>query len=271
MGKLTKKGYIIRQLNRTRNKRLELYAVTRLIHTLNDLDIKFVTQQYVTRPDRKRALTDLFFPQFDLHIEVDEPHHLNQQEADKLRSADIINATDHRIERIDMNDSLSLDEINQKIDEIVADIKRLKQSKSFKKWDMQEFESATYIKKGYIDVDEHVAFRTSKDACNCFGHNYKGWQKGGALHPYEKESILWFPKLYPNGEWLNSISDDETVIIEKNKNDRLESHIDKVISEDKHQRIIFAHVKDNLGQVLYRFRGRYQLDLENSNYENGLI
>jgi len=71
---MDKKEYIIRQLGRTKNKRYESYVVTRIVHLLNDFSIKFVTQQYVSRPEG-RALTDLFFPQFGIHIEVDEGQH----------------------------------------------------------------------------------------------------------------------------------------------------------------------------------------------------
>ena len=87
---MDKKEYIIRQLGRTKNKKYETYVVTRIIHLLNDFTIKFVTQQYVTRPEG-RALTDLYFPQFGVHIEVDEVHHFHDVniEADKLREAAI--------------------------------------------------------------------------------------------------------------------------------------------------------------------------------------
>lgn len=87
---------------KNKNKKYEAYVVTRIIHLLNDFTIKFATQQYVTRPEG-RALTDLYFPQFNLHIEVDEGHHFNSANiaADKLREADIINATGHQIIRID--------------------------------------------------------------------------------------------------------------------------------------------------------------------------
>ena len=69
---LDKKEYIIRQLARTKNKKYEQYVVSRIVHRLNMDDVKFVTQQYVSKPTG-RALTDLFFPQIKLHIEVDEP------------------------------------------------------------------------------------------------------------------------------------------------------------------------------------------------------
>lgn len=271
---MDKKEYIIRQLGRTKNKKYETYVVTRIIHLLNDFSIKFVTQQYVTRPEG-RALTDLYFPQFGFHIEVDEGQHFNQAniEADKIREADIINATGHEILRIDV--TKSFDDINAQIDAAVNKIKSMRQESSFIPWDIgSEFDSATYIKRGYIDIKDNVAFKTIKDACNCFGHNYTGYQRAGAAHP-DQNIMLWFPKLFPNGEWDNQISSDEEVITERNEDDKkakqhVSSHVNNK-EKHKHQRIVFAKVRGNLGDVLYRFKGQYQLDVKDSNEKTGLI
>ena len=70
---MTELKYIIKQISKTNKKNYENFVVTRIWHGLNCLDVKFVTQQYFKRPDGY-ALTDMFFPQFDLHIEIDEPH-----------------------------------------------------------------------------------------------------------------------------------------------------------------------------------------------------
>ncbi len=273
---MDKKEYIIRQLARTKNKKYEQYVVSRIVHRLNMDDVKFVTQQYVSRPTG-RALTDLFFPQIKLHIEVDEPHHKNNISDDQVREVDIINATGHLIERVDV--AGSIEEINMRVDEIVEMVKglvdRQKKVGAFEQWDIEkEFMSETYIKKGYIDVDENVAFRTIKDACNCFGHEYRGYQKAGANHP-DPEILLWFPKLYPNGEWNNRISNDEETIFEKKEDpQKAEEHINRHIKQtgdEKHKRIVFARVLGTLGDVLYRFKGQYKLDKNNSNEKNGLV
>jgi len=273
---VNKKDYIIKQLGRTKGKHLELYAITRIIHTLDDLDLKFITQQYVSRPGNKRALTDLYFPQLGLHIEIDEPHHLNQQEQDKLRSEDIVNATKHKIERVNMHKDFSILEVNKQIDSIVNLIRKMKNSCSdFKPWDFEsEYLPNTYIEKGYIDIKDDVSFRTIKDACNCFGHNYKGFQGAGTTHP-EKDTMLWFPKLFPNGEWNNQISNDEDTIVERHEDDdkakeHVKSHINQERNE-KHKRIVFAKVKGALGDVLYRFRGLYELCLSDSSERKGLV
>jgi very-short-patch-repair endonuclease len=271
---MDKKEYIIRQLGRTKNKKYEAYVVTRIIHLLNDFSIKFITQQYVTRPEG-RALTDLFFPQFGVHIEVDEGQHFNQINIheDKIREADIINATGHTIFRIDVTKSFNY--INEQIDKVVNKLKKMRQESSFIPWDIEsEFTSMTFIKRGYIDIVDNVSFKTIKDACNCFGHNYTGYQRAGATHP-DPNVKLWFPKLFPNGEWDNQISSDEEIITERNEDDEIaKQHISNHINNKekyKHQRIVFAKVRGNLGDILYRFRGQYELDVENSNVKTGLI
>lgn len=271
---MDKKEYIIRQLGRTKNKKYEAYVVNRIIHLLNDFDIKFITQQYVTRPEGK-ALTDLFFPQFGLHVEVDEGHHFNLAniKEDKIREADIINATGHEIFRIDV--TRPFEDINHQIDRVVEKLKTLRQSPSFIPWNIDsEFAPLTFINRGYIDIEDDVAFKTIKDACNCFGHNYLGYQRAGATHP-DPNIMLWFPKLFPNGEWDNQISFDEEVITERNKDDEkaafhVSTHV-KNKEKYKHQRIVFAKVRGNLGDILYRFRGQYELDVKSSTAKNGLI
>jgi very-short-patch-repair endonuclease len=222
---MDEKEYIIRQLGRARNKKYEAYVVTRIIHLIDDFSIKFITQQHVTRPEG-RALTDLFFPQLGVHVEVDEGQHFtnNNIQADNIREADIINATGHEILRVDA--TKSLESINDQINEIVNNIKDLRNNNNFIAWDIDaEYNSETYIQRGYIDISDNVAFRMIKDACNCFGHDYAGYQRAGASHP-DPNIRLWFPKLFPNGEWDNNISHDEKTITERNRDDlRAREHI----------------------------------------------
>ena len=150
--------FICRQLSKATPKVFEHYVVTRIWHLLNDLELKFVTQQHITRANG-RALTDMYFPQLKIHLEVDEGHHANQVISDKIREADIINATSHTILRIDVTQDL--ESVNARIDEIVAEIKKAKEdADNFKAWDFDaEQNPETYILQGYIDVEDGVAFR----------------------------------------------------------------------------------------------------------------
>ncbi len=272
---MDKKEYIIRQLGRTKNKKYEAYVVSRIIHCLDDFSVKFITQQYVNRPEG-RALTDLFFPQFGLHIEVDEGQHFSENAIieDKIREQDIINATGHEILRVDV--TKTFDDINAQITTVVERIKSLKLNSNFTDWDIDaEFNPETYIELGYISTSDNVAFKTIKDACNCFGHNYSGYQRAGAPHPHHSDTILWFPKLFPNGMWNNSISNDECTIVENHEQiEEARKHVSMHLENKekyKHKRVVFAKVKGNLGDVLYRFRGLYELDVDASNHQDGLV
>ncbi len=265
---MNKLEFICRQLSRAENKTFEHYVVTRIWHLLNDIDIKFITQQYVVRPEG-RALTDMYFPQLHKHIEIDEGHHKKQIQSDKIRESDIINATGHEVLRVDMTRSLEV--INLTIDDIVSKIKVAKNNKpDFKPWDFEaEQNPATYISRGYIDLKDDVAFKSMVDAANCFGKTYKqkGIWKGVLKHPREDGKYIWFPKLYKNGDWDNSISDDENTITEiclaKPSKD-----IYIKLKENHTKHIVFARVKSPLGDIMYRFKGEYEVVSDGTNTTN---
>jgi very-short-patch-repair endonuclease len=271
---MTKLEFILKQLSKTNKKNYENYVVTRIWHTLDDLDIKFITQQYVTRDEGKYALTDMFFPQFNIHIEVDEIHHENENniKGDKVREQDIIHATGHEIVRVKVIDGI--DEIHNQIQEIVKKIKKLKNEmgKNFVPWDIEkEHTPQTYIDLGYIHLKDNVAFHRSVEACNCFGYNWKALFKGGAKHPIESDITIWFPKLYSNDEWDNSISSDGMIIREKHIDPvKAKEHIENHIQSGIHKRIVFARVKGPLGDIMYRFKGAFQLDINMTREEGNL-
>jgi|SRR5690554_193859 len=270
---MNKLDYISRQLSRASHKKYEYYVVSRIWHILNDISIKFVTQQYVVRPEG-RALTDMYFPQLKVHIEVDEPFHKKQVLSDNLREADIINATGHEIYRVDV--SKGIDVVNDEINKIVSILKD-KKSKTidFKDWDLDaEYNPLTYIEKGYISLTDDCAFKTMVEAVACFGRQYNknGIWKGGVKHPKDIHTTIWFPKLYKNGSWDNSISNDENTIIEKREDQGInEKHLQDVLDFSNHKRIVFARVKSTLGDIMYRFKGEYILNKELSIQDKKLI
>ena len=212
---MNKLEYISKQFQKAETKKYEHYVITRIWHLLNDSDIKIVAQQYVSRPNGK-ALTDLYFPQLKIHIEIDEPFHKKQKTEDKIREMDIVNATGHEVIRINVTEK-SLENINLEIDNIVEQLNKKKSIITFQAWNIErEQEPLTYVKKGFIDLTDDCAFKTMVDAANCFGHKYKpkGIWTSLANHPVEKNNMIWFPKLYKNEKWNNAISDDEKVITE---------------------------------------------------------
>ncbi|HLA94178.1 MAG TPA: hypothetical protein VK612_00550, partial [Pyrinomonadaceae bacterium] len=246
-------------------------------HLLQDLDVKCITQQHVNKPDGKRYLTDMYFPQLGIHIEVDEAHHLTQLDLDRNRQEDIINATKHEFQRVPIGKDCDINLVNKKIDEIVFLIKQniaeKKAAGKFKPWDLDaERDPETYIKNRYIDALDDIAFRTMADAASCFGKYYVGLQKAWIPHPIEKGKRLWFPKLYDNDDWGNSLSEDETIITEFcKKPGQHHQHIDDMLADNTVSRLTFARVKSPLGDLMYRFKGEYKTDKEATSYDSGVI
>lgn len=270
---MNKLEFISRQLSRTNNKRYESYAIHRLWHKLDNADLKYVTQQYVKRNDRY-YLTDLYLPQLNLHIEIDESHHLGRAEQDGLRELDVIEATRHEVARIKVSNDL--EEFNYAIDSVVKRIEdkvsKLKEDGEFEAWDLEkEFDPEFYRNKGYLDVSENPAFRRIVDAANCLGQNAVAYQTAFIRSKVYENHHLWFPRLYKTPGWNNSISPDEMYIYEKPEDEsNTTSHLERVKMLGT-KRIVFPRVKDNLGIVLYRFKGVYEFDADRSDKTNGVV
>ena len=69
---LSKANYVATSLSKIKHKRWELYVISRVIHLLNDLDVEFICQQAVLTDHGGRRFADLFFPQFNIYLEVNE-------------------------------------------------------------------------------------------------------------------------------------------------------------------------------------------------------
>jgi very-short-patch-repair endonuclease len=284
---LSKKEFVIKQISRTNKKNYENYVITRIFHLLDDLDIKFVTQQFFKREDGSFGLSDLYFPQFNLSIEIDEGQHENSIKHDTVRDQDYVLATQDLLQhtkewmpkRVKVYGDISLKKIDKEAANIISYIKSLKQKTlkdgSFVKWDIdKEFD---YSDKKIFDVNDNIVFRTIVDGINYFrtdANKYHGYQRAGAK-TMDREKLLWFPKLYPNKDWNNSISNDESLIKEISKKTSdlkvilQKSHFDSILeSKHKKHRIVFARVKGNLGFVLYRFKGYFVLN-EKMSRKNG--
>jgi hypothetical protein len=132
-------------------------------------------------------------------------------------------------------------------------------------------DSQYYIKKGYMDSNDDVAFKRIFEACNCFGHSYRAFYRGGAKHPYRDDVTLWFPKTN-SPSWINLISEVEKTIYERPKDpNQVEEHMNFHISSDIHNRIVFLFERDLQGNWMYRFKGEYQLNVDQSRKENCLV
>ena len=284
--KISKDDYILRNFSKIQHKTWELYVITRIIHLLNDPQIEFVCQQLIRTPKGKRYLADLCFPTLSLYLEIDELHHTNKENqiSDEHRKREIIDATDFDERRIQIFDSQAkikdLKEINNEISKFIKELKErkkeIKKSGNFIPWDYEKkYSPELHIKKGYIDVRNNVTFLNHRDAMRCFG--YKGGHYQRAVWKIkENDKRIWFPKLYKNNDWDNSLSDDSKKIIMMRENgeslirffegikkdlgwyDRLKS------GGDSEPIIVFAHYNNLLGQTVYKFLGEFAVSSEES-------
>jgi hypothetical protein len=99
-----KDDYILRSISKIPHKKWELFVVTRIVHAIIDKgsDLEFVCQQLVRRPEARFSLTDIYFPQLKLHLEVKESFHSHKDNiiSDDCREKDIVSVTGHVIKDI---------------------------------------------------------------------------------------------------------------------------------------------------------------------------
>lgn len=264
-----KKEYLVKTLSRTKRKDYENYVINRVYNRLNDLDIKPMTQKYVKRiinGKKGYSLIDLYFPQFNIGIECDEPHHILQEEQDKLRTEDIIaELGNYNEQRITVYDKSIID-INNAIDRIVKNIKLNKEQQvkngEFKKWELltpQEY----FSNKDIITIFDDIEFSTINEASNLiFGTDYKGQQQAWFQIKTitDKQIMAWFPQLAiekdntmvasSNG-WNNTINDNKDTIFEYNE---FYKNIDNDF--DKRERVTFMKMKNKItNKSSYKFLG----------------
>ncbi|OMD26223.1 hypothetical protein BJP51_27470 [Paenibacillus odorifer] len=279
---LEKRDYLVKTLSRTKRKDYENYIINAIWHKLDNMELKPVSQQYVKFKNGNYALMDLYFPQLQIAIEVDEACHQKNQKADKLRMDDIIAAvnedsnTNFMCLRIDA--SQSIEAINEQISKVVSIIQD-KVTKTNLNWLTYEEELNPIRQQEYLSIYDNVSFKKIIHMANSvFDKGYINFQKGG----FRVSDTLWVwcPKLSViiNGDaksaakgWLNFLSDDWDYIDETKKNQTAAQRI-ALINKDfslNKERAVFANYKDNLGVKRYRFVGIFKssgLSPDNENY-----
>lgn len=288
-----KREFIMTQIKRTFNKKYENYCVTRIYHLLQRDDILFITQQMFQRDNGQRGMADLYFPQVNVWVEIDEGHHLAQAEDDEKRTQEIIDKKIKNLEtvvsytqleeplRIPITDK-SIKEINQSVDKIVEVIKdRVKQQEDngiFVPWNGVIEDPQYYIKQGFVDTSSSAQFATSWAVSELFNKGYK-----------EGSQKVWFNTCIPNTfvcciklalnegdfagiRFLNLISDDGQTIYEIDKEDN-ENFYNKKLNNPlgPEIRYIFAQYKGPDGRNTYKFRGVYKLDFDATKAEKRCV
>ncbi len=273
---MTKAEYITNQFHRTHNKKYENYCILGIWHRLNRTDVQFVTQQMFRR-NNGIALADLYLPQLNMYIEIDESHHAKQTIEDKLRTEEIIKnkikkmdeIIDGDIEeyRIDVSHE-DIDLINQRIDEVVKIIKDkiVLLGENFVPWNNEYPDPEVYIKKDILNVSDNVKVHTLFDVSKLFHKGYRGNQKC-YFDSNDKSIKVWCPKLTEDKElkgipYLNTISPDKEYIYEcaKPDNKKYNRFVAETETKINEKRTVFAYYLDSAGNHMYKFMGLYEMD-----------
>jgi very-short-patch-repair endonuclease len=138
-----KYNYLIKQIQKTAYKAHENFIIGSLLHDENLNELKPVTQHYVKRNDEKYALIDLFYPQLNLAVEIDEPSHEKNIEEDLNRQIEIEKNLKCNFFRIKINDG----EIFNQINNLKKYINNLKEEIDFKIWEEPKNVSIFELKK----------------------------------------------------------------------------------------------------------------------------
>ena len=274
---MNKSEYILRSLAKISRKRWEYFIISRIIHQLNDYSIEFVTQQLVKRPDGSRALTDLFFPQFGLHLEIDEPFHAGNVASDAMRERDVVAVTGHDVSRIrvqnDQGVEKSLEDICADVDSFVDLVRKAKTKQvaksTFVPWDFAlRYLAEPVIERGYLDVKDNVTFKLQIEALKCFGFKGKGYQRGAWNIKDGTGDWVWFPRLYEHFIWINEMTADGQHIYQRANNDEArkqnKSSLEGLQNTQESNVIVFAKAKDSLGANLLRYVGTFRVNRDQS-------
>lgn len=270
-----KLDYMTRLFAKISNKKTEAYIINRIWHQLDDDSVQFIVQQYIKRAQGTYALTDLYLPQIQLFIEIDEPFHKNNIERDKIRNDEIATTTHSEVKIIDCDNSM--ENIHKQISDVVELIRQKIKEKgaNFREWGGENTLSVAYHqKKGYLSVNDNEYIRTIDDAFAIFEANakHRGFLRvAGADIPNKEEEIVWCP----NGvhhSWNNTLSEDGLTICEYNKTNeqRRKAHVEKWTTNNQ-RRVTFFRDEDELGFRLYRFVGVFVINKEKSIKENMCI
>ena len=277
--------YIAYMFNvRTRHKAYENFIVNAIYARVGNPELKPVTQQYVKskklnktgKTKRPYYLLDLYFPQLNYGIEIDERHHNNEenQEADIVRAEDIKAAIECVEERIPIytEDNLqrSIEDIDLDINRIVEDIKKMIAQKGGVTWITNEQEKEIVKKRGYFMDTDEADYKGITEIYNICGGCRTGADIGreavalGTCYvTLNRKYKLWVPKMAikledgkvtntANG-YENYLSEDHRTIYEYNVDKQW--NLEDQEKDKEFRRVVFMQMKNKFGQRCVKFLG----------------
>lgn len=255
--------YYARMLQKIQTKKHEVYAISRILHLLDDPEIELVTQQAV-HSSRGLALLDLHLPQFGLAVEVDELHHFSAEgkAADRAREQRVLALTSLEFVRLGISSLKTRNEFRRTVDGFIDVIRRRKESAvaagSFVPFSYgSRHDPEHWVARGRLTIDDDAQMQRMHHVTRLFGHRHDQWRRA-TLH-LKNGRQLWMPFLAQEGspkrtDWDNRLLDGGRTIVERRLGDRTADNYDFV------ERIVFAKFRDPVfGSVYYRFLGTFRI------------
>ena len=259
---------------RTKGKKYENFIVNAIYTKVGNPELMPVTQQYVRNPNdsRKYYLLDLYFPQINFGVEIDEGQHMSEehQASDKVREEAIKNAIQCEEARIPIFDKTtgkkrSYAEICNDIDLVVQKIKQKIDEKGGIKWVTNEEKKRSFglVKNGpgSFNIEQDVTYRSITEiynicgGCRGTGEDAKSLQKG--FYRLNSNYYLWVPTLTIDNSGISKFSnylhEAETVITEINNSPQGWENY-----SGGSDRIVFMRMKDIYGRPCIRFIGVFR-------------
>ncbi len=277
---MDKFDYLAHMFNiRTKGKKYENFIVNAIYNRVNNKELVPVTQQYVRNVNdtRKYYLLDLYFPQINYGIEVDEGQHLSKINIcnDKERENAIkqaISCEEGRIAVFNSDRTIkSLNEIEAQIDKQVARINELILEKERKdnrslKWQTNDELKQLIVKNGIFKTSDEVEYSGITEIYNITGHKAKQLRR--CFMKLNKDFYLWVPTLAIKlGEGVvksvnnyeNYLTEDWSEIIEIDKTGKRFETKPGDYCEDR-KRVVFMKMKDRFGRNCVKFIGVFQAE-----------
>ncbi|RLQ82368.1 HNH endonuclease [Salinibacterium amurskyense] len=115
------------------------------------------------------------------------------------------------------------------------------------------------IEHGRLSVNDHVPFSTHVQVAKLFGHDFKGHQR--ATIRLDESIEVWFPKMYENKDWANSLSDmGDTITMVPVLGGE---YADVMESKQLREYVFtFGHMKSRPGPNYYAFLGVFKGESE---------
>lgn len=265
---MDKLEYVARSLSRGTNKVYETYVINAIYQKVNNPNLIIETQKEIKLENGYRPLIDLFLPQLNIAIEVDEGYHASetQHNHDIWREKSINSQISKPcigdsilFERVIAHD-VSLEEINARIDEIVRLINSKIESRTTPLvWKSKEELLEDIKKRGAIQLDD--CFDSNVQIINLvYNRSYSGWQKS-------TYRLLWFPvisdkdddgTLTSRASWQNFFNQTHSIIYERADNSSLnERKKEWALSDEQNGivRVVFVKDRDSFGKTRKRFAG----------------